>query len=92
MCSWACIAKAAGITRPIALSRSSATMGRKPPPGRVSFSAPKAIASSASPARIIAAAPMTAVLPDAQAFSTLIIGRPCRPIFINVFCAKHGPW
>ena len=35
---------------------------------------------------------ITAVLPEAQAFSTFTIGMPCRPIFISVFCAKHGPW
>ena len=35
--------------------------------------------------------PTTALVPQAQAFSTLNIGSPERPIFIIVFCAKHGP-
>jgi len=54
--------------------------------GMFIFSAPMASATSATPARRLCTARLTAELPEAQAFSTLKTGMPSIPILLKMTC------
>jgi hypothetical protein len=60
--------------------------------GCESFSAPIASATSASPAAIAWRARWTAVDPEAQAFSTLAIGAPSRPVSWRATWPRIACW